>query len=589
MRPGIDPGLRLAQRRLRLVGGLFTLAMLALALRLVDLALWRGEHAISGRALASAMGSVRRADIVDRNGTLLATDYPKTSLYADPSAVLDPAAAARRLADALYGADPGELAAKLAEPRRFVWLKRHITETERRAVVRLGLPGVGFRSERHRVYPQRALTGHLVGYVGVENQGLTGIERSFESRLTAAETNQTPLILTLDLGVQEVVRSELAAARARFDALGASGIVLDVTTGELLASVSLPDFDPNHYQRARPEARFNRNTLGTYELGSLFKVFTVAMALDAGAADIAGRFDATTPLQFGRYRISDFHAKRRWLSVPEVIAFSSNIGAAKMAQALGGEGQLAYFERFGLLDRHPIRLPEVGLPQRPSTWRPINTVTAAYGHGLAVSPLQVADGVAAAICSAPRPRAHLVAEELPAVWERPPVSAETAAKLRWLMWLTVTEGTGKLAKVPGYLVGGKTGSADKPGRGGGYRHGGLLASFVAAFPIDQPRYVVLIIFDEPKGDADTYGQAHGGWTAAPTVGRIISRIGPLLGLPPVDPGAELWFRERLIEGQAHNGWSGRVEPSFAVAPGVSWGDVTEGDAGCGCQPCSILG
>jgi cell division protein FtsI (penicillin-binding protein 3) len=589
MRPGTDPGLRLAQRRLRLVGGLFTLVMLALALRLVDLALWQGEHAISGRALAGAMDSARRADIVDRNGTLLATDYPKTSLYADPAAVLDPAAAAARLADVLYGVDPAELAAKLAEPRRFVWLKRHITETERRAVVRLGVPGVGFRSERHRVYPQRALAGHLVGYVGVENQGLTGLERSFESRLTAAETNQTPLILTLDLGVQEVVRSELAAARARFDALGASGIVLDVATGELLASVSLPDFDPNNYQRARPEALFNRNTLGTYELGSLFKLFTVAMALDAGAADIAGGFDATAPLQFGRFRISDFHAKRRWLSVPEVIAFSSNIGAAKMAQALGGEGQLAYFERFGLLDRHPIRLPEVGLPQRPSRWRPINTVTAAYGHGLAVSPLQVADAVAAAVCSAPRPRAHLVGEELPALWDRPPVSAATAAKLRWLMWLTVTEGTGKLAKVPGYLVGGKTGSADKPGRDGGYRHGGLLASFVAAFPIDQPRYVVLIIFDEPKGDAETYGQAHGGWTAAPTVGRIISRIGPLLGLPPVDPGAELWFRERLVEGQAQNGWTGRIEPSFAVRPGVSWGDVTQGEVGCGCQPCSILG
>ncbi len=272
-----------------------------------------------------------------------------------------------------------------------------------------------------------------------------------------------------------------------------------------------------------------------------------------------------------------------------MIAFSSNIGAAQMAQALGGEGQLDYFRRFGLLERHPIRLPEVGLPQRPAPWRPINTVTAAYGHGLAVSPLQVADAVAAALCSAPRPRAHLVAEAIPAVWDRPPVSAETAAKLRWLMWLTVTEGTGKLAKVPGYLVGGKTGSADKPGRSGGYRNGGLVASFVAAFPIDQPRYVVLVIFDEPKGDADTFGQAQGGWTAAPTAGRIISRIGPLLGLPPVDADAELWFRERLVEGQAHNGRTGRVEPSFAAAPGVGWGDHDQGDPGCGCRPCSILG
>jgi cell division protein FtsI (penicillin-binding protein 3) len=588
MRPVVDPGVRLGQRRLRLVGGFFALALLMLALRLVDLALWQGEHAISGRAMAGATMSLRRADIVDRNGTLLATDYLKTSVYADPAEVLDPAAAASGLAAVLDGIDPDELLAGLSELRRFVWIKRHVTESERRAVVRLGLPGIGFRSEWHRIYPQRALTAHLVGYVGVENQGLAGVESSFEDRLTDPETSQTPLVLTLDLGVQEVVRSELAAARARFAALGASGIVLDVATGELLASVSLPDFDPNNYQRARPEALFARNTLGTYELGSLFKLFTVAMALDAGAADVTDSLDATTPLQVGRHRISDFHAKRRWLSVPEVIAFSSNIGAAKMALALGTEGQLDYFKRFGLLDRHPIQLSEVALPQRPSPWRPINTVTAAYGHGLAVSPLQVADAVAATVCSAPRPRAHVIAEEMPAVWDRPPVSAETAAKLRWLMWLTVTEGTGKLAKVPGYLIGGKTGSADKPGRGG-YRHGGVLASFVAAFPIDQPRYVVLVVFDEPKGDADTFGQAQGGWTAAPTVGRIISRIGPLLGLPPVDPDAELWFRERLIEGQARNGRTGRVEPSFAAAPGVGWGDVNQGEPACGCQPCSILG
>ncbi len=396
-------------------------------------------------------------------------------------------------------------------------------------------------------------------------------------------------MLTIDLGVQEVVRSELAA-RAR--PLRRDGrrraIVLDVATGELLASVSLPDFDPNDYQVASTEELFNRNTLGTYELGSLFKLFTVAMTLDAGAVDITGGYDATEPLQFGRYRIGDFHAKRRWLSVPEVIAFSSNIGAAKMAEALGTEGQLEYFRRFGLLDKPPIRLPEVAEPQVPSPWRPINTVTAAYGHGLAVSPLQVADAVAAAVCSAPRPRAHVVAEAVPAVWDRPPVSAETAEKLRWLLWLTATEGTGTLAKVPGYLIGGKTGSADKASNGG-YRGGGLLSSFVGVFPIDQPRYVVLVALDEPKGDDETYGMAEGGWTAAPTVGRIISRIGPLLGLPPVDPDAERWFRDRLVEGQALNGRTGRIEPSFAAAPGVSWSDPHQESLECGCAPCSVLG
>jgi cell division protein FtsI (penicillin-binding protein 3) len=586
--PQIDTDLLTARRRLRLVGGLFGLALAGLALRVVDLALWRGDSVIGSQAMAGGLTSVRRADIVDRNGTLLATDYPKVSVYADPVEVLDPAAAVTRLARVLDGVDRQDLLDQLSTPRRFVWIKRHISDAEQQAVIRLGLPGIGFRTEPHRVYPQRSLVAHLVGYVGIENQGLAGIERSFEERLTEPGASRNPLVLTIDLGVQEVVRSELAAARARFAAIGASAIVLDVNTGELLASVSLPDFDPNDYQVARPEALFNRNTLGTYELGSLFKVFTVAMALDADAVDITGGYDATEPLQFGRYRIGDFHAKRRWLSVPEVIAFSSNIGAAKMAEALGTEGQLQYLRRFGLLDKHPIRLPEVAEPQIPSPWRPITTVTVAFGHGLAVSPLQVADAVAAAVCSAPRPRAHVVAEALPAVWDHPPVSAETAAKLRWLLWLTVTEGTGTLAKVPGYLIGGKTGSADKP-MDGGYRGGGLLSSFVGVFPINQPRYVVLVVLDEPKGDAETYGLAHGGWTAAPTVGRIISRIGPLLGLPPVDPDAERWFRDRLVEGQALNGRTGRIEPSFAAAPGMSWIDPHAGDLECGCAPCSVLG
>jgi cell division protein FtsI (penicillin-binding protein 3) len=276
------------------------------------------------------------------------------------------------------------------------------------------------------------------------------------------------------------------------------------------------------------------------------------------------------------------------LSVPEILAFSSNIGAAKMEYELGGERQRAYFARFGLLDRFPFALPEVGEPQTPSPWRPINTVTAAYGHGIAVSPLQTADAVAAALCSEPRQRAHLVADAAPAAPTAPPLSAATAAKLRWLMWLSVAVGTGKQAAVPGYLIGGKTGSADKVGRGG-YRDGGLLSSFVAAFPIDRPRYIVLITLDEPKGDAGTYNFAHGGWTAAPTAGRIIGRIGPLLGLPPAGPEAETWFRARLVQDQALDGRSGRMEASYAATPGARWADPDGGEHGCGCIGCSVLG
>jgi cell division protein FtsI (penicillin-binding protein 3) len=257
-----------------------------------------------------------------------------------------------------------------------------------------------------------------------------------------------------------------------------------------------------------------------------------------------------------------------------------------MATALGVEGQRAYLERFGLLSRHPIRLPEVGDPQSPSPWRPINTVTVAYGHGLAVSPLQTADAFARVLCSSARSPAHVVAEDVPPA-SAPVVSAETAAKLRWLMWLTVAEGTGDQAAVPGYVVGGKTGSADKAS-GGGYRRGGLLSSFIAAFPIDQPRYVVLVMLDEPKGDAATYGYAHGGWTAAPTVGRIIGRIGPMLGLPPDGALAEPRFRSVLVEGEAFNGRTRRPEKSFAAAAGVEWLEQPWGTAACSCLACSPL-
>jgi cell division protein FtsI (penicillin-binding protein 3) len=580
-----DIYLPLARRRLRVVGGLFVLALAILGLRLGDLALMSVDAATEDPVVGEP-ASARRADIVDRHGNLVATDYPKTSLFADPAEVLDRETTAARLAP-LLRLDRAWLLARLAAPRRFVWLKRHLTEAERLAVLRLGLPGVGFRTEWHRVYPQRELTSHVVGYVGVENQGLAGIEYSFDSRLGGPGAADGPLALTIDLGVQEVVRSELAHAVERFAALGGTGLVIDARSGEILAMVSLPDFDPNRYPQAPPKARFNRNTQGTYELGSLFKVFAVAMALDAGVVDIDGGFDATEPFELGRHRIRDFHGKRRWLSVPEILAFSSNIGVAKMANELGSERQRAYFARLGLLDRFPIQLPEVGEPQTPVPWRPINTVTAAYGHGIAVSPLQTADAIAAAICAGPRQRAHLV-QDGAAAPAPPAVSAATAAKLRWLMWLIVAEGTGKQAGVPGYLVGGKTGSADKVGQRG-YRDGGLLSSFVAAFPIDQPRYVVLVTLDEPKGDARTYNLAHGGWTAAPTVGRIIGRIGPLLALPPADPEADTWFRERLLLQEVLDGRTGRIEPHLAAVPGASWTDSDGGGHECGCIGCSVLG
>ena len=587
--------LRQARLRLRFLAVLGLLIFTGLGVRLIDLALLSAEPVREQPLAHDPMeNQTRRADIVDRRGRLIATDYPKASVFADPAEVIDPEQTVEALKTVLADIKPESLTQRLKRKSRFVWIKRHITDRQQREIIRLGLPGVKFRTEYHRVYPQKALMSHLVGYVGIENQGLAGIEKSFEERLTADGLYDGPLQLTLDVGIQEVVRSELKAAVDRFQAKGGSGLVLDVATGGLLASVSLPDFDPNHYQRADEISKFNRNTQGSYELGSLFKVLTAGMALDSGSIDITDGFDASKPFQMSGYSINDFHAKKRHLSVPEVIAFSSNIGIAKMAMGFGTDTQEAYFKRLGLLDRHPIRLNEVSKPQRPKVWREINTVTAAYGHGIAVSPLQTIDAVAAMLCAGDRQPAHLTVEESADVAKRPSVvSFDTAIKLRWLMWLVVAEGTGSNAEVPGYLIGGKTGSADKVGPEG-YGDERLLSSFIGAFPIENPRYLVLVTVDEPKGDEGTFNYAHGGWTAAPTVAKIISRSGPILGLSPASLDAEGWFRDRLAVGEAFDGRLKRMEPSYAAISDSGWKggsneSLLQGGQGCGCGDCSIQG
>jgi len=593
--PGDAVEIRRARARLRFLAVLGMLGFVALGARLTDLAvLSPGPVLTNAYAGKPSDDQTRRADIVDRKGRLIATDYPKVSVYADPKFVIDPTATAEALSTELPDLNIDVLSQRLArENSRFVWVRRHISDDQQRKVMRLGLPGVEFRTEYHRIYPQRELVSHALGYVGIENQGLAGIERSFENRLTADGLYQGPLELTLDLGVQAVAREELKQSVDRFQAKGGSALVMDLETGGLVAAVSLPDFDPNHYQRASQQARFNRNTQGSYELGSLFKLLTAGMALDSNSVEMTDNFDATKPFKMNRYSIGDFHAKKRELSMPEVIAFSSNIGAAKMAMAIGTDTQHDYFRRLGLLERHPIRLSEVSTPQRPETWRTINTVTASYGHGIAVSPLQAVDAIAATLCGGDRMPGYLVVEDGMEAEPRPAVvSDETAAKLRWLMWLVVAEGSGSNGQVPGYLIGGKTGSADKAGPEG-YGDRRLLSSFVGAFPMNDPRYLVLVTLDEPVGDEATQDQAHGGWTAAPTVAKIISRSGPILGLPPTGVSDEAWFRDRLLVGEAFNGRLKKTEASFAVGSDDGW-DVSSktpawGESGCGCGSCSTPG
>ena len=527
--------LETGRNRLLVTGIVMALAFVVIAGRLVDLTvLGPGAEPLLAASPQTRPSAAGRADIVDRNGVILATSLPTASLYADPGAVLDAEEAARELVGVLPRLDPDKVLAKLRSKGRFVWLSRNLTPEQTYQVNRLGLPGLSFQQGERRIYPHGSAGAHVLGYTDVDGRGIAGIEKQFDHAL---RIGGRPLRLSLDLRVQSLLHQELSAAVDRFRALGGAGLVLDAQTGEVLAMVSLPDFDPNFSRRAVGEARFNRASKGVYEMGSTFKLFTVAMALDSGTVSLTDGYDASKPLRAARFSITDYHGKNRWLSVPEILVYSSNIGAAKMAIDVGTAVQRDYLSRLGLLSPPDIELPEVGTPLVPQRWRDINTMTIGYGHGIAVSPLQVAAGVATVVNGGIARSPTLLRKDgaRPVAGKRV-LAAETSRQVRRLMRLVVSRGTGRNADVPGYLVGGKTGTADKL-NGGTYLDGALISSFVGAFPMSAPSYVVLVVLDEPQGDAATRNYATGGWIAAPVVGRVVARLAPLMGIVPVDEAA----------------------------------------------------
>jgi len=528
--------------RLATAGVLVGLAFLAIAGRLIDVTLLKeGDEPRLANAPRAAGIETERAEITDRNGVLLATSLATASLYANPRKVPDPADAARRLAAALPDADVAELHRRLASGRGFIWLRRNLTPRQQYAVNRLGIPGLDFQREERRIYPQGRLAAHLLGFTDVDDKGLAGIERAFDEKL---RSSAAPLALSIDVRIQHLVRQEIHRAVTEFDAIGATGIVMDARTGEVLAMESLPDFDPNDPAAGPPGARFNRATLGVYEMGSTFKIFTTAMALDSGTATLTDGYDASEPIRVARFVIRDYKPKKRWLSIPEIFMYSSNIGTVKMALDVGTAEQQEYLRKLGLLDPSPIEISEVGQPLIPAPWREISTMTVAYGHGISVSPIQLVSAVGAvADGGVMRPPTLLRRESSKEVPGKRVISEQTSEQMRRLLRLVVTEGTGRNASAPGYLVGGKTGTAEKVGVGG-YKQKALVSSFVGAFPMNDPRYVVLVAIDEPKGNARTFGYATAGWVAAPAVGRIVARMGPMLGLAPQDESAPA-LREQM--------------------------------------------
>jgi cell division protein FtsI (penicillin-binding protein 3) len=372
--------IEIGRTRLLVTGALFALAFLAVGLRLVTvMALQNGGEPRPTAALPQHALPAERADILDRNGVVLATALATASLYANPRQVPDPAEAAARLATVLPEPSQAEIALRLSSERSFVWLKRNLTPRQQYAVNRLGIPGLYFQPEERRVYPHGPLAAHVLGFTDIDNRGLAGVEQSFDDVLRGG---RHPVRLSLDVRVQYLLHEELSRAMTEFTAIGAAGIVLDAATGEVLAMASLPDFDPNRPGAAPDDARFNRATLGIYEMGSTFKIFNTAMALENGVAGLADRYDARYPIRVGGFTISDYKPKSRWLTVPEIFILSSNIGSARMALDVGADAQQAFFARIGMFRPAGIELPEVGQPMYPATWRPINTMTSLQPGGV---------------------------------------------------------------------------------------------------------------------------------------------------------------------------------------------------------------
>jgi cell division protein FtsI (penicillin-binding protein 3) len=564
--------------RLVFAAGSFALLFLAVVAKLADATILRPVHPKEptvveqrvtdpGPALMATAGQTpHRASITDRNGLPLAVSEVTAEVYADPREMIDTAEAAHKLKRVLTDLDEKDIAARLASAKQFVYVARRITPRQELAINNLGIPGVYFQPSERREYPRGRDAAQVLGGVDVDGNGVAGVERYFNDRL---EKNPAPLHLSIDLRVQAVVRDELMSAMTEFTAIGAAGIVMDVNTGELLAMVSLPDYDANQFGSAPADERFNRAVTGRYEPGSTFKLQTAAMALDSGAVNIWNEFDASHDIHIGRFTITDFKGQHRWLYLPEVLAYSSNLGAAHIAEVVGAERQRAWLGKMGMFQPVGVELPEAAKPLFPSAtrWSQVTTMTVGFGHGIAVTPLHVVRGTAALANGGIVLRPTLLARDAPDEADAgalatpvsatlgapdpgtdhmppepampPPVALNqlfmqhsTSDTVRKLMRLVVTTGYGKPAEVAGYYVGGKTGTAEKVGAHGAYEKHANVSAFICVFPMNHPRYAVYMMLDEPHGNASTGFYSTAGAVSAPAAGKVIARIAPMLGLFP---------------------------------------------------------
>lgn len=469
--------------------------------------------------------ALRRGNIYDRNGVLVAATLRVYSLYADPKRVLDPAEVAEKVPAVLKGVDPMHLLAQLTDPsRRFIWIKRRLTPDEAVRVNALGLPGLEFREEFVRVYPHKELASHLLGAVDVDNNGLAGVERSFDPVLRSG----TDVHLALDVRLQERLRQRVMDAVTESGSKAGWGLVMYAPTREIVAMVSLPDFDPNHLGKASADARFNRVTLASYEMGSTFKLFTLAEGLDDGKITPQTLIDCRVPITIGKYTIKDYHAKKSILNAEEILRYSSNIGAAKIADLSGPEAQQAFMRKLGLLEPVNIGVAEVGPVRYPANWGRIQTFTIAFGHGIMVTPVHLVNAVAALADGFYKTPSVLLGGA-PSDTVPPPrrvVQDKTLADIHTLMRDVVLNGSGRQSQLVGYDIGGKTGTAEKIS-GRGYAKDKNVVSFVGLLPTKNPQYVTLVMLDEPKKGYET-----GGKSTAPAVGAFYRDLTQVIGMAP---------------------------------------------------------
>ncbi|MFD1613100.1 peptidoglycan D,D-transpeptidase FtsI family protein [Sphingomonas tabacisoli] len=540
--PERRPEVALSHVRLMLLMLLFVGATAAIGLRIGYLSIFADSS--TNRA---HLGGGARGDILDRNGIPLAQTIDAWSIGVHPDRIIGDK---RQLANALATLMPertaddyyGILTSKLT----FTYLRRRATPELVAAINRLGEPGFDLGREPERIYPQGMLAAHVLGFTDFNGEGVSGMEKVLQRELTG-NMRAAGATLSIDSRVQQALEAELGAAMAKFSAIGAAGVVLDIKTGEVIALTSLPEINPNKPAQQGADAAFNRATLGVYELGSTFKPFTVAMAMEEGVVKSFGQiYNCPRVLQAGRFSITDTHPFGRACTVAEIMKESSNIGTAQIAAQVGGVRQKEWLRRMHFLQKVSIELPERGRPLNPgANWGDIATMTVGYGHGIAVSPLHLATGYATLFNGGYWRPATLLKHDArnPVPQGERVFSPETSYKMRALLRLVVTQGTGKKADAPGYRIGGKTGTAEKI-VGGRYTSGAVVTTFAGVFPMDEPRYVVVAMLDDPKATKDTYGFHTAGWNVAPVVSGVVSRIGPMLGVMP-DEGREANMAEVL--------------------------------------------